>query len=45
MAKWGKCDFKELERLNERLEQLSSVDFDTFAGKRPMRLPHGFWQR
>lgn len=31
MARWGKCDFKELERLNERLEQLSSVDFDTFC--------------
>lgn len=30
MARWGKCDFKELERLNERVEQLSSVDFDTF---------------
>ena len=31
MARWGKCDFKELEQLNERLEQLSSVDFDAFC--------------
>ena len=31
MARWGKCEVKELERLNERLEQLSSVDFDTFC--------------
>lgn len=31
MARWGKCDFRELEQLNKRLEQLSSVDFDTFC--------------
>ena len=31
MARWGKCDFKELEKLNERLEQLSTVDFDAFC--------------
>jgi len=31
MGRWGRCDFKELERLNQRLEQLSSVDFDTFC--------------
>lgn len=30
MGRWGKCDFKELERLNERLEQLSKVDMDQF---------------
>lgn len=31
MARWGKCDFKQLEQLNKRLEQLSSVDFDAFC--------------
>lgn len=31
MALWGKCDFRELEQLNKRLEQLSSVDFDAFC--------------
>lgn len=31
MGRWGKCDFRELEQLNERLEQLSSVDFDAFC--------------
>lgn len=31
MARWGKCDFRELEQLNKRLEQLSSVDFDSFC--------------
>lgn len=31
MARWGKCDFRELEQLNKRLEQLSSVDFDAFC--------------
>lgn len=33
MARWGKCDFRELEQLNKRLEQLSSVDFDAFCRK------------
>lgn len=33
MAKWGKCDFKELEKLNERLEQLSAVDMDHLCRK------------
>lgn len=31
MGRWGKCDFRELEQLNKRLEQLSSVDFDAFC--------------
>lgn len=31
MSRWGKCDFKQLEQLNKRLEQLSSVDFDAFC--------------
>lgn len=31
MSRWGKCDFRELEQLNKRLEQLSSVDFDAFC--------------
>lgn len=33
MSRWGKCDFRELEQLNKRLEQLSSVDFDAFCRK------------
>jgi len=31
MGRWGRCDYKELEKLNQRLEQLSSVDFDAFC--------------
>ena len=31
MARWGKCDFRELEQLNKRLDQLSTVDFDAFC--------------
>ena len=30
MARWGKCDFKELKALDERIEQLSKVDMDAF---------------
>lgn len=30
MAQWGKTDFKQLQALNERLDQLSKVDFDRF---------------
>ena len=28
MARWGKCDFKELQALEKRLEQLEQADFD-----------------
>lgn len=28
MAKWGQCDFRELKKLEERLEQLEKVDMD-----------------
>lgn len=28
MANWGDCDFRQLERLAERMEQLSSYDMD-----------------
>ncbi len=30
MARWGKADFKQLERLNDRLQKLSKVDLDAF---------------
>lgn len=28
MASWGKCDYKELQRLNEKLKKLEKADFD-----------------
>ena len=35
MARWGKCDFKQLERLNQeiekRLDPISGVDMDAFC--------------
>ena len=31
MARWGKCDFKELKALNDRLEKLSKVDMEVFC--------------
>lgn len=30
MARWGKCDFKALKDLQEKIEKLSEVDFDRF---------------
>ena len=31
MAKWGKCDFKQLERLNKNMERLMKADLDKFC--------------
>lgn len=31
MAKWGKCDFSELIKLQKRMEQLASTDLDAFC--------------
>lgn len=28
MARWGRCDYRELKKLDERLQQLSEVDMD-----------------
>lgn len=30
MARWGKAEFEQLKRLNDRLEKLSKVDVDAF---------------
>lgn len=30
MARWGRCDYQQLKKLNKRIEQLSSVDVDAF---------------
>lgn len=31
MSKWGKCDFKQLERLNKNMEKLMGADLDRFC--------------
>lgn len=31
MAKWGKCDFKQLKKLQENLERLQKIDFERFC--------------
>lgn len=31
MARWGKCDFKELKNLEKRLGQLDKADLDSFC--------------
>ena len=28
MGRWGRCDYRELKKLDERLQQLSEVDMD-----------------
>lgn len=35
MGKWGRCDFRQMEQLNERLEKLMGADLDSFAAKPP----------
>ncbi|AZK44777.1 HK97 gp10 family phage protein [Paenibacillus lentus] len=30
MAKWGKCDFRQLENLQKKLDKLQKVDFEKF---------------
>ena len=30
MARWGRCDFRQLEALHQRLEQILNQDTDTF---------------
>ncbi len=31
MARWGNCDYRQLERLQQRMERLQQADFDTFC--------------
>ena len=31
MARWGKCDFRELKDLQKRMEQLQKEDFQAFC--------------
>ena len=31
MAKWGTCDFSELEKLQKQFERLSKTDIDRFC--------------
>ena len=33
MAKWGRCDYEQLKKLNKRLEQLMDSDIDKFIRK------------
>ena len=34
MGRWGRCDYRELKKLDERLQQLSEVDMDRDAAKK-----------
>lgn len=31
MARWGKCDFRQLKRMQEKMEKLEYVDIDLFC--------------
>ena len=33
MARWGRCDYKQLQRLQQRMERLQGADFDAFCKK------------
>lgn len=31
MARWGKCDYRQLQQLNQKIEKLMTADFDKFC--------------
>ena len=36
MGRWGRCDYRELKKLDERLQQLSEVDMDRLCRDAPV---------
>lgn len=40
MSKWGRCDFRQLKQLNERMEKLMVLTSISFAAK-PLKTLRG----
>ena len=38
MGRWGKCDYRELKKLDERLKQLSEIDIDRLCRETAERI-------
>lgn len=45
MARWGKCDFRELERLKEKLDKFSEADYDKIAEECCQKLAQILYRR
>lgn len=45
MGKWGKCDYRELKKLDERLEQLSEVDMDQLCRQAAQQIAQILWNK
>lgn len=45
MGKWGKVDYRELKKLDERLEQLSEVDMDQLCRQAAQEIAKILWNK
>lgn len=45
MAKWGSVDYRQLEQLNKRLEQLNAVDLDTVCRQLAAQIAQMLWAK
>ena len=43
MARWGRCDYRELKKLDERLQQLSEVDMDRLCRDAAKKIAQILW--
>ena len=45
MARWGRCDYRELKKLDERLQQLSEVDMDRLCRDAANEIAQILWNK
>ena len=45
MAKWGRCDCRELKQLSKKLEQLSEVDMDRLCRDTANEIAQILWNK
>lgn len=45
MGRWGRCDYRELKKLDERLQQLSEVDMDRLCRDAANEIAQILWNK
>jgi hypothetical protein len=45
MGRWGRCDYRELKKLDERLQQLSKVDMDRLCRDAAKKIAQILWNK
>ena len=45
MGRWGRCDYRELKKLDERLQQLSEVDMDRLCRDAAKKIAQILWNK